>query len=60
MAAVRDGRRRMRDERVVGGCRGSRMTITRYRIGGSKAGKQGNGEAGGSQNRRGRYRTSVS
>ena len=60
MAVARDGRRRMSDVRVVGGWGGSRMTITRYRIGGSKAGKEGNGEAGGSQNRRGKYRTSVS
>ena len=32
MAVARDGIRRMRNERVVGGCGGSRMTITRYGI----------------------------
>ena len=60
MAVAKDGRRRMSDVRVVGGCGGSRMTIKRYRGGGSRTEKEGNGEAGSFQNRRGKYRTSVS
>ena len=47
MAVARDGRRKMRDERVVGGCGGSRM-IVRCRIGGLRAERVGNSEAGGS------------
>ncbi len=49
MAVARDGRRKMRDERVVGGCGGSRMMIVRYRIGGSRAKQVGVAEAGGSR-----------
>ena len=59
MAVARDGRRRMSDVRVVGGCGGSRMTITRYRGGGSRSEGVENAEAGGSETRRGKYRTSV-
>ena len=43
MAVARDGRSRMRDESVVGGGGRSRMMITRFRIGGSRAEK---GECG--------------
>ena len=60
MAVARDGRRIMRDESVVRGGGRSRMTITRYRIDGSKAEKMGKAEAGGSQTRRDKYRRSVS
>ena len=60
MAVARDGRRNMRDEKVVGGCGRSRMTITTYRIGGLRAEKRANAEAGGFQTRRSKYRTSVS
>ena len=60
MAVARDGRRITRDERVVGGCRRSRMTITRYRIDGSRAEKVEKAEAGGPQARRNNYRRSVS
>ena len=48
MAAARDGRRKMRDETAVGGCGGSRMMIVRYDLGGSRAEKVRNVEAGGS------------
>ena len=59
MAVARDGRRKMRDERAVGGCGGSRMMTERYRIGGSKAEKVRDAEAGGSQTRRGKYGTRM-
>ena len=59
MAVARDGRRRMSDERLVGECKSSRMTITRYRGGRSRAEEVENAEAGGSQTRRENDRTSV-
>ena len=59
MAAAREGRRTMRDERVVGGCGGSRMMIVRYRIGGSRAERVRDAEAAGSRTSSDKYRTSV-
>ena len=59
MAVARDGRRKMRDERVVGGCGGSRMMIVSYRRCGLKAKQVGYSEAGGSQARRDKYKTSI-
>ena len=59
MAVARDGRRKMRDERVVGGCEGSRMMIVSYRRGGLRAKQVGYSKAGGSQARRDKYGTSV-
>ena len=59
IAVARDGKRTIRDESVLGVCRGSRMMIVRYRTGGSSAEKEGEAEAGGSRVRRGRYRTGV-
>ena len=59
MAVARDGRRKMRDERVVGGCGGSRMMTVRYRIGGSKAEEVRDAEAGGSQTRRDKDKTRM-
>ena len=59
MAAARDGRRTMRDERAVGGCGGSRMMLVGYRIGGSKAEKVRDAEAAGSRTRSDEYRKSV-
>ena len=59
MAVAKDGRRTIRDERVLGVCRGSRMMIVRYRTGGSSAEKGREAEAGDSLVRRGRYRKGV-
>ena len=59
MAAAREGRRKMRDERVVGGCGGNRMMTLRYRIGGSNAEEVRDAEAGGSQTGRDKYKTRM-
>ena len=59
MAAARDGRRIMKDEKMIGGYGLSRMMIVTYGIGGSRAGKVRDAVTAGSRTRRDKYRASV-